>query len=301
MNQNQETAAHETPQGKNILIKPLKGLTGGIIAVGVMLLATGVLAWTILPPKKPDIPEHAMLDVGVSYMTMSAESMSLIVSNKASLKASRFEPLVDFVLVKMAAGFAVDADINATAKFLAEKGVKRNTDTHLSLICGESENGASCHLGGTVIRSDGTKVDSGLKVKINGKLISKGKVMLHVELEFNDPPTHTGWFWQEITQNKKCLETTVICKLGETVPLVTQTEITEETRQWLADLSAAVDLEEKAVVSVELSKGSGQPVKPEVSEKVKSKVSTSAEISKKLKKSQDTQLLILLNPNLAKS
>ena len=229
-------------------------------------------------------PPLEKLNVGIDYMEMSAHSMSQVVVAQASLKASPYLPLVDLVLEnvlpkqkadKVKGTAAVNADIHATAKFLAEKESKSIEKTSFAFACDGKEYGSKLDGGTQII--NGEKIDYGKEIKVSGKWIGKDKMMLDIKIAFNGPPERRWKFFGRYDQPKNELTVPVICKLGETVLLASQAKVTEQTSKQIAELSAKA----KKSPTPELPTGA--------------KASVDAKIENALKKSEDTLRIILLN------
>ena len=221
-----------------------------------LLIAFGLLGYYMISNKK-------VINVGLSYMEVSAYSMGLIVGTKADVKADIYLPFADFIL-KDRSKLTVKADINATSNFLMENETKNILQTDLKFDNGKE---ASYHKGGTTVWD----TDYGTKIQVSGKLIGGNRVRLTINYSINEKPGLLGG------QKKNEGKTTVTCKLGETVLLAAQSQISGNTRKLLSDLSA------QAKASTPLS---GAEVK------------ANAKISAELKKSKDRLEIILLNPSL---
>jgi len=244
----------------------MKNMSKRIMALPCLgfLIAFGFLGCITSDEKKGN--EHKKtINVGLAYMEMSAHSMGLIVGAEADYKVRPYLPLADFILEDSLKHVAVSADINATSNFLMENETKNILQTHLVFDSNGEE--ASLHIGGTQ-----KGIDYGTKMHVSGELIGTDKVRMTIKYSISEPPKMKG-------QKKNEGKTTITCKLGETVLLATQSQISGSTRKLLGDLSALTTT-------------------PTAHPLIQARTTAKAKISADLKKSKDRLEIILLNPSL---
>ena len=176
-----------------------------------------------------------MIDVGTVYVGVSDDNVKQIGSENTFSIIGDFGTLANLLRGGGASHQAtLGAGLNPTVRFLAENGVSRfKTGAHLTFISNE-EGTTSFHQGGTTsVRVQGVnsgdlkEIPYGLTMSISGGLIGGNEVKLRLSLNRSEQPEINAG--GDYNQRQSNVETSFVCKLGETVVLAGMNEITETT------------------------------------------------------------------------
>ncbi len=178
-----------------------------------------------------------LLDVGTVFVGIRSAETSRVGSNLLA-NGIRIGQGFDFSTLFRGGtnqSYNLNANLTSILNLMAESGCSRyHRAGHLSFMSNDSNDYKSFHEGGTIkVRITSTMgtgslqdIPYGFIMRVRGGLLGKDRVRLDLSLEVSTPiPQENGDY--DVKQSK--VDTTIVCRLGETVALAGMKEITEGT------------------------------------------------------------------------
>ncbi len=179
---------------------------------------------------------ETVLQVDIVYVGLHDSESKKVGSNSVPVGTVNLGILYDLVAGKATEKTAqFGGNMNATIKFLAANGISRTYNAgHVSFANNDPE-GGTLHTGGTVyVKVSGIEngslqnIEYGLKIKVNGGLVSPSRTKLTLDLKNSSLLGSTG---DSYTLAEDTTKQTVFCDLNKTIVVAGSKKIAQDTQK----------------------------------------------------------------------
>ena len=176
---------------------------------------------------------ESVLQVDIVYVGISTSDSKSVGSNSIPVGNFSASGLYDLVAGKGNGSAVINGNMNSTVKFLAANGVSRTYHAGHVSFANNDPQGGTLHTGGTVyVKVNGVEngslqnIEFGLKIKVNGGLVSPSRAKLTLDLKNS---ALLGSDNNSYTLSEDSTKQTVFCDLEKTIVIAGSNKIAQDT------------------------------------------------------------------------
>ncbi len=178
---------------------------------------------------------ETVLQVDIVYVGISESDSQNVGSNSVPTAGFSAQGLYDIVAGRGNGSTVINGNMNATVRFLAANGVSRTYNAGHVSFANNDPQGGTLHTGGTVyVKVNGVEngslqnIEFGLKIKVNGGLVSPTRTKLTLDLKNS---ALLGSDDSSYTLTEDTTKQTVFCDLNKTIVIAGSKKIAQDTRK----------------------------------------------------------------------
>jgi Flp pilus assembly secretin CpaC len=176
---------------------------------------------------------ESVLQVDIVYVGLSESDSRSVGSNSIPSAGFSAQGLYDMVAGKGGGSAVINGNIDSTVKFLAANGISRTYHAGHVSFANNDPQGGTLHTGGTVyVKVNGVEngslqnIEFGLKIKVNGGLVSPRRTKLTLDLKNSALLGSDG---SSYTLSEDSTKQTVFCELDKTIVIAGSNKIAQDT------------------------------------------------------------------------
>ena len=176
---------------------------------------------------------ESVLQVDIVYVGLSDSDSRSVGSNTIPVGSFSAKGLYDLVAGKGNGSAVINGNIDSTVKFLAANGISRTYHAGHVSFANNDPQGGTLHTGGTVyVKVNGVEngslqnIEFGLKIKVNGGLVSPSRTKLTLDLKNSALLGSDG---NSYTLSEDSTKQTVFCDLDKTIVIAGSNKIAQDT------------------------------------------------------------------------
>ncbi len=178
---------------------------------------------------------ETILQVDIVYVGISKSDSSNVGSNSVPTGGFSAAGLYDLVAGKGSGSAVINGNMDSTVRFLAANGVTRTYNAGHVSFANNDPQGGTLHTGGSVyVKVNGVEngslqnIEFGLKIKVNGGLVSPSRTKLTLDLKNS---ALLGSDDNSYTLAEDTTKQTVFCDLNKTIVIAGSKKIAQDTRK----------------------------------------------------------------------
>ena len=176
---------------------------------------------------------ESVLQVDIVYVGISETDSKSVGSNTIPVGSFYAKGLYDLVAGKGSGSAVINGNMDSTVKFLAANGISRTYHAGHVSFANNDPQGGTLHTGGTVyVKVNGVEngslqnIEFGLKIKVNGGLVSPTRTKLTLDLKNS---ALLGADGNSYTLSEDSTKQTVFCDLDKTIVIAGSNKIGQDT------------------------------------------------------------------------
>lgn len=176
---------------------------------------------------------ESVLQVDIVYVGISETDSKSVGSNTIPVGSFSAKGLYDLVAGKGSGSAVINGNMDSTVKFLAANGISRTYHAGHVSFANNDPQGGTLHTGGTVyVKVNGVEngslqnIEFGLKIKVNGGLVSPTRTKLTLDLKNS---ALLGADGNSYTLSEDSTKQTVFCDLDKTIVIAGSNKIGQDT------------------------------------------------------------------------
>jgi len=176
---------------------------------------------------------ESVLQVDIVYVGISETDSKSVGSNTIPVGSFSAKGLYDLVAGKGSGSAVINGNMDSTVKFLAANGISRTYHAGHVSFANNDPQGGTLHTGGTVyVKVNGVEngslqnIEFGLKIKVNGGLVSPTRTKLTLDLKNS---ALLGADGSSYTLSEDSTKQTVFCDLDKTIVIAGSNKIGQDT------------------------------------------------------------------------
>ena len=176
---------------------------------------------------------ESVLQVDIVYVGISETDSKSVGSNTIPVGSFSAKGLYDLVAGKGSGSAVINGNMDSTVKFLASNGISRTYHAGHVSFANNDPQGGTLHTGGTVyVKVNGVEngslqnIEFGLKIKVNGGLVSPTRTKLTLDLKNS---ALLGADGSSYTLSEDSTKQTVFCDLDKTIVIAGSNKIGQDT------------------------------------------------------------------------
>ena len=176
---------------------------------------------------------ESVLQVDIVYVGISETDSKSVGSNTIPVGSFSAKGLYDLVAGKGSGSAVINGNMDSTVKFLAVNGISRIYHAGHVSFANNDPQGGTLHTGGTVyVKVNGVEngslqnIEFGLKIKVNGGLVSPTRTKLTLDLKNS---ALLGADGSAYTLSEDSTKQTVFCDLDKTIVIAGSNKIGQDT------------------------------------------------------------------------